>query len=171
MCNRPFTNVDEMNETLIANWNSVVSDEDEIYILGDFLYKGSGPKANAIFRQLKGKKYLIKGNHELYLENPNFDHSVFEWVKDYYELDYKDARFILFHFPILEWAHYWRKSAHLYGHNHHPRGSVSETWDKRAINVCVDVNGFRPISAVEVYERAFGESSASPLAVNLDLLL
>jgi len=105
MCNRPFANVDDMNDALIANWNNVVGKDDEIYILGDLLYKGSGQKANSIIRQLNGKKYLIKGNHERYLDNPNFDASVFEWVKEYYELDYKDARFILFHFPILEWAH------------------------------------------------------------------
>jgi calcineurin-like phosphoesterase family protein len=79
-------------------------------------------------------------------------------VKDYHELAYKDARFILFHFPILEWAHYWRKSVHLYGHNHRPRKPVSEYWDKRAINVGVDVNGFYPISAEVIYERAFDEN-------------
>ena len=50
MCNRPFTDVDEMNETLIANWNNLVNDTDEVYVLGDFLYKGSGEKANTILR-------------------------------------------------------------------------------------------------------------------------
>jgi len=166
MCNRPFTNVDEMNDALIANWNAVVGEDDEIYILGDLLYKGSGQKANSIFRQLNGKKYLIKGNHERYLDNPHFDASVFEWVKEYYELDYKDARFILFHFPILEWAHFWRKSVHLYGHNHRPRKSVSEEWDKRAINVAVDVNGFRPISANEIYEKAFAASESEIIGLS-----
>ena len=160
MCNRPFANVDDMNDALITNWNAVIGNEDEIYILGDLFYKGSGQKANSIFRQLKGKKYLIKGNHEKYLDNPHFDASIFEWVKEYYELDYKDARFILFHFPILEWAHFWRKSVHLYGHNHRPRKPVSEEWDKRAINVGVDVNGFYPISADVVYMKAFGENGA-----------
>jgi calcineurin-like phosphoesterase family protein len=166
MCDRPFANVDEMNDALIANWNALISDADEVYILGDLFYKGSGYKANLIFRQLKGKKYLIKGNHEKYLTNPHFDVSVFEWVKDYYELIYKDARFVLFHFPILEWAHYWRKSVHLYGHNHRPRKPVSENWDRRAINVGVDVNSFFPISAEAVYERGFGESSSD--TVNKD---
>ena len=158
MCDRPFADVDEMNDTLIANWNAVIGDADEVYILGDLMYKGSAQKANWIFRQLKGVKYLIMGNHDKYLADPQFDSSVFTWVKSYHEIEYRDARFILFHYPILEWAHYWRKSAHLYGHNHHQREPVSEHWDKHAINVSVDVNGFFPISAEDVYKRAFGES-------------
>jgi len=40
---------------------------DEIYVLGDFLYKGDGRKADELLSRLKGKKYLIKGNHEKYL--------------------------------------------------------------------------------------------------------
>ena len=37
-CNRPFANIEEMNETLIENWNKAVSAEDAVYILGDFAY-------------------------------------------------------------------------------------------------------------------------------------
>ena len=159
MCERPFADLAEMHATLIENWNAVVGKNDEVYILGDFQYKGSGQSATNILNKLSGKKHLIKGNHEKYLNSPQFDHTLYEWIKEYYELIYKDARFILFHFPILEWAHYWRKSVYLYGHNHRPRKPVSEHWDKRAINVGVDVNRFCPISADEIYERAFGETS------------
>ena len=35
-CNRPFSSVEEMNETLIKNWNSVVSKDDTVFFLGDF---------------------------------------------------------------------------------------------------------------------------------------
>jgi len=147
-----------MHDVLITNWNATVSKADEVYILGDFMFRGKGREANEILRQLNGKKYLVKGNHERYLEDPDFDHSNYEWIKDYYELPYKDATFILFHFPILEWAHYWRKSVHLYGHNHHKREPVTEDWGKRAINVCTDVNNFTPISGDYIYKRVFGGS-------------
>ena len=39
LCNRPFYTVDEMNRTIIENWNSCVKPEDDIYIIGDFSYK------------------------------------------------------------------------------------------------------------------------------------
>jgi calcineurin-like phosphoesterase family protein len=163
MCGRPFETLKEMNETLIKNWNSMVSDSDETYILGDFLFKGTGEQASAILQRLNGKKYLIKGNHEKYLSSGNFDVSLFEWVKDYHVLDYKDARYILFHFPILEWAHYHRKSAHLYGHVHNNKSHIPDSsvdfrvLGRRAINVGVDMNNFFPISAEEIYIKAFDD--------------
>ena len=33
LCDRPFKNVDEMNKVLIRNWNSYITELDEIYIL------------------------------------------------------------------------------------------------------------------------------------------
>lgn len=37
--NRPFANLDEMHSSIITNWNDVVKEEDEVYILGDFAWK------------------------------------------------------------------------------------------------------------------------------------
>ncbi|MGX7030330.1 metallophosphoesterase [Vagococcus zengguangii] len=85
-CERPFANVEEMNDTLIHNWNQVVTPKDDVYILGDFIVRGSGEEANKILQQLNGKKYLIKGNHEHYLKDPEFDASLFESIKDYSEM-------------------------------------------------------------------------------------
>ena len=60
-CNRPFATVEEMNETLIANWNRKVHGNDTVYILGDMFFRTSDPES--ILRQLKGQKHLITGNH------------------------------------------------------------------------------------------------------------
>lgn len=40
-CKRPFKNVEDMNETLIENWNRVVSQDDIVFHLGDFCLGGS----------------------------------------------------------------------------------------------------------------------------------
>ena len=62
-CNRPFASLDEMNETLIENWNKVVSLEDTVYILGDFAYC-SKTSVEDFLKRLNGEKHLISGNHE-----------------------------------------------------------------------------------------------------------
>lgn len=61
--NRPFKDKDDMNEQLIKNWNSVVSDEDTVYVLGDVAFC-SKVQAQALISRLNGKKYLIMGNHD-----------------------------------------------------------------------------------------------------------
>lgn len=61
-CNRPFKTVDEMNQVLIARWNTVVQPTDEVYYLGDFSLNINPVKF--ILPQLNGIKYLIPGNHD-----------------------------------------------------------------------------------------------------------
>ena len=34
LCNRPFSSIEEMDETLIENWNRKVTGKDTVYILG-----------------------------------------------------------------------------------------------------------------------------------------
>ncbi len=60
---RPFNDIEEMDNTLINNWNSTVHENDEVYILGDFIYK-SDKHCSYYLRQLAGKKHLIVGNHD-----------------------------------------------------------------------------------------------------------
>ena len=37
-CQRPFDNVEEMNEVIINNWNKVINEDDIVYVLGDFCF-------------------------------------------------------------------------------------------------------------------------------------
>ena len=60
--NRPFFTISEMNEAIINNWNSVVSSNDEVYILGDMFWNNND--IDSILPRLKGRLYLIKGNHD-----------------------------------------------------------------------------------------------------------
>ena len=60
---RPFDTVEEMDETLVENWNKTVKPGDKVYHLGDFAF---GPKTEhpKIIKRLNGKKRLIVGNHD-----------------------------------------------------------------------------------------------------------
>ena len=61
---RPFSSVQEHDESLIENWNKVVTHpSDKVYVLGDIAQK---PKDIDNFSKLMGKKILIRGNHDIY---------------------------------------------------------------------------------------------------------
>ena len=64
MRNRPFADVEEMNRTLIANFNAVVHKDDTVYILGDLAHHMQVEDVNKIIEKLNGRKILIKGNHD-----------------------------------------------------------------------------------------------------------
>ena len=60
---RPFADINEMDRALIELWNGRVSDDDDVYIVGDFAFKNEKPE-EWYLEQLKGKKHLIIGNHD-----------------------------------------------------------------------------------------------------------
>ena len=139
-----------MNNHLVKNWNACVGADDEIYILGDFAF-GNGRDANYILRQLAGKKYLVKGNHDhLYLEDKDFDLSLFEWVKDFHILRHEHCDFALFHYPILEWPGFYEGAYHLYGHVHNRTPQMLHNLTGKAVNVGVDVQNFAPVSIQDI---------------------
>lgn len=158
LTNRPFKDMDDMHRVLIENWNSRINNNDEVYIIGDFLHKGSGTQANEILQKLKGRKYLIRGNHDTYLEDENFDPTAFKWIKDYHVLSYQKLKFVLFHYPILEWQGYFGNAIHVYGHVHNSSKENSQferlrVLGPRAYNVGVDVNGFCPVSIESIIKK------------------
>jgi len=62
--NRPFDDVEEMNEAMINTWNSVVRDpDDEVWVVGDFAL-GKIADTLPLASRLNGKKILICGNHD-----------------------------------------------------------------------------------------------------------
>ena len=70
--NRPYKDTEEMNRSIIENWNKVVSNDDTVIFQGDFCL---GPKEETyrFASQLNGHKVIILGNHDrsknFYLQN------------------------------------------------------------------------------------------------------
>ena len=152
-CNRPFKDAQEMNEKIIKNWNSVVSPDDEVYILGDVTMKGP-EQAFEIMCRLSGVKYLIKGNHDYFVDNEGWEPYswVFRWVKDYHELIWNNQKFVLFHYPLVEWADYFKGAIHLHGHQHNKAAYNLQQQQAgiRRYDAGVDANCFKPVSIEQV---------------------
>ena len=61
---RPFDSIQEHDEKLINNWNSVVKPGDKVYHLGDVTFGNKERYIGSIHNRLHGKKRLIVGNHD-----------------------------------------------------------------------------------------------------------
>lgn len=150
---RPFKSVEEMDRALIDNWNSVVKDNDDVYILGDFCYK-SGKPASEYIKQLNGNKYLILGNHDQ-AKTASITYDGMIWAKPYAEIKDGDHRVVLFHYPITEWNGFFHGSIHLYGHIHN--NTQNEAYKimshiERSYNAGADIIGYTPKTLNEVIE-------------------
>lgn len=158
LCDRPFGSVEEMDNAIIERWNSVVTENDEVYILGDFNFRSSGSGAEYL-KKLKGRKFLITGNHDNVTPEMR---SLCEWVGAYKEIHDGDIKIVLFHYPIAEWNGAYRGNLHFYGHIHNSFGSNTyETMKKipNAYNVGADILDFTPrtmAGVIECNERVNG---------------
>lgn len=155
LCNRPFSSVEEMNETIFKNWNNVVTDNDDVYILGDIAFRMSETMIE-VFSKLKGRKHLVIGNHDYEnLKNVKFK-KLFVEIADKIELIDNGLRVFLFHYPIVEWNGYFRGSYLVFGHIHN--NVKNRAWkimreEERALNAGVDINSFRPCTLNELIEN------------------
>ena len=113
--NRPFKNVEEMNEALIANWNNVVSPGDTVYVLGDMFWCKT-TEAIAVLDKLNGQKILVKGNHDR-VHDAQF-RSKFVKIDEYMEIKDGDRNVVLCHYPIPCFKNHFYGWIHLYGHVH-----------------------------------------------------
>lgn len=138
--NRPFKSITEMDEELIFRWNNAVNKHDEIYVLGDF---GADGKEASILNQLNGKKFFIKGNHDIksnqYYRDSGFgevyDHPVI--IKDFW---------ILSHEPL--YVNTNMPYANLFGHVHD--SPIIKTYSKQHYCVSVERINYTPISFDDV---------------------
>lgn len=145
---RRFDTVAARNEFLVRQWNSVVSSDDEVYLLGD-ISDGSGIQTTEILRQLNGSKYLVIGNHDLYLEDPQFCLSEYVWCRHYYELWARDTKFVLFHFPLEIWSGCQSERIHLHGHCH---SRIAMQKPIRRYEAGIDAHEGKPVSIEDVWK-------------------
>lgn len=141
---RPYKSVEDMDADLVYRWNSLVSDDDIVYFLGDFKF------SNVMYEKyLNGKKHLILGNHD---RRNNVDG--WESISSYKEIKLDGKLICLFHFPISAWNRQQYGALHLHGHTHgnnHDRPDVPCVPNR--LDVGVDATGKIAISWEEVQEQ------------------
>jgi calcineurin-like phosphoesterase family protein len=156
--NRPFTDVDEMNEKLILNWNSVVGEKDVVFYLGDLSFDRNGGHTERIVNELNGKIHYILGNHDDERDIRKLNR--FETISDYINLSINDLDnprkkqgIMMMHYPILSWDKAHHGDWHLHGHCHQSLVTQNPEYYKRKV-LDMGCNGwdYRPVSYNEIKE-------------------
>lgn len=146
---RPWDDVNEMDEQLIENWNSVVGPKDKVYHLGDFVINR---RCLPIAARLNGRKILILGNHDVFKAKEYLEY--FDDVRSYHPLD----GFVLSHIPLHRDSLY-RWKANIHGHLHQNIVRLEDgTPDPKYICVCVEHTNWTPVEFDEIRQK-FSESA------------
>lgn len=133
---RPFNSVKQQDETIFYNWNTTVSPEDTVYVVGDVLVNLSFIN---ILSELKGHKHLIVGN---------YDEDKIEALRPYFEsiqteltLELNGRTYYLNHYPNKAKADIFS----IVGHVH-------SLWkvQRNMINVSTDAWNFKPVSLEQI---------------------
>ena len=139
---RPFDNLQEMNNTIVQNWNKVVKQGDTILHLGDF-------GDLSFIEKLNGNIILLMGNYER--DDKQFNKGIQPYVKSGkvklkikpFNMKIKQYTFQITHQPSLNVED--RKHFQLYGHIHR-----LQIVKQNALNVGCDCHYFKPISLQDV---------------------
>lgn len=173
--NRPFRDVEHMNESLIRNYNAIMTDNSLCYFLGDMGMSGS-KEINETISRLKGTKVLVLGNHDK--KHNSMYNCGFDVVLNAAKLIVANEELTMSHCPliglyrenvegmkgssngenwhgehranILNYAIHNRGQFHLHGHIHSPNGGKSTKILGRQYDVGVDANNYRPVSLSEI---------------------
>lgn len=150
---RGFTSPEEMNETIIKNFNEVIDDDDDVYFLGDLMLNDNDAGMAAAAR-LRGRWHLILGNHdtnnrqELYKKLPNVVEITYATI-----IKYGHYHFYLSHYPTLtgnDKPGLRANLLNLYGHTHQ-KVPISY-YSPYMYNVGVDAHNCKPVSIEQVIE-------------------
>lgn len=143
--NRPFSCAEEMDEAIIRNWNNIVSDEDRIFVVGDFSAYGR-EKTAEICRRLNGRKYLIMGNHdtesEQYYVSCGFENAVrYPMILDNFWILSHEPMYVNSNMPY----------ANIFGHVH--GNPIYTDFSKQSFCVCCERIDYTPVEFREIKRK------------------
>lgn len=136
----------ETDKLIIENWNRIVYQNDEVYLIGD-IGRFGGNKDNEYLCQclsvLKGKKHLVLGNHDS--QKDSRINQLFVEICDYKEItdNYNglNHKLVLSHYPIFTWNGAYKGVIHLYAHVHNNTdGLLYQESLKRLRELCREEN-------------------------------
>lgn len=148
-----FRDITDMNEAIVRNINSMVTDEDTLIIAGDICF--ARPEIGVEYlKRLNGIKKIVWGNHDVKLR----ESSVYQQSRglmgvvfdaDYLEFDHKfqDKKYkiVVTHYPFLTWNRSHHGSCNFHGHGHaSPENRNTQGMCVRQMDIGLDGNSMMP---------------------------
>jgi calcineurin-like phosphoesterase family protein len=107
--------IEDMNEEIVYQWNKQVKSQDVVFVIGDVTF-GKYEETKALVQRLKGKKILIRGNHDERFSSKDWIDIGFDDVRDTFVFKKNGAKWILSHFPYSSsFKYFWYR--YIKGHN------------------------------------------------------
>lgn len=156
---RGYETIEEMNKDLIRKYNSVVTDNDEVYILGDLCLGGADSLIDnfKMLSQLNGKIHIVLGNHCTSTRRKMYETLPQVVSISYAEMvQYHKYHFYLSHYPTLtanldDGKPLRARTINLCGHSH--TKDPFADWEKGCIYHCeVDAHDGFPVSLDTIIE-------------------
>lgn len=147
---RPFTNVEDMNAALINAWNSTVSNEDLVYVLGNFAWDPE--TAEIASKQLNGAIAIVLGEFDAAIEEILDSELVNLENVDFADFEiryFKDANATLSYWPLSEWQ---GKAKGAYSIIGYPSKKHKTNHKTRVINCACDNWDFKPVEVSKMIE-------------------
>lgn len=150
---RGFKSSWDHDETIIKNWNNLITEEDDVYILGDLMLGDNAAGIEKLAR-LRGKLHIIWGNHDTEPRKQLYEklHNVVEVLGYAATIKYNGYTFYLSHFPTMTAnQNQFDKIINLCGHYH--TKSCFVDWDNFQLPIfhCeLDAHKNKPISFEDI---------------------
>jgi calcineurin-like phosphoesterase family protein len=132
---RPFKDIEEMNETLIERHNRIADKNSCTIHAGDFSFSNY-EKTNEIIQRLNGKHIFLRGSHDRWLLKT----TPYIWER---RID--NIYVVVCHYAMRTWPRSHYGSIQLYGHSH---GRLK--LGGKQMDVGVDTNNFYPYTLEDV---------------------
>lgn len=151
---RSFATVEDMNEEIINQWNSIVTNNDTVYHLGDISMNGKYNELAALFERLKGKKIIIQGNHDNTSDLKKLKRD--NYIEDYHEFGIRLKRqkqlLYLSHYPtsLGRRPNMWSVHGHIHSQPSNEVNQINVGVDSPFMNNVMNIPFGQPISLDKV---------------------
>ena len=142
-----YKDCDAFAEDLIETWNTYVTDDDVIIVVGDVGFYCES--TINVLKSLKGTKILVVGNHDASWAIPQKSEGIFAGIHEHIQLD----NIFIEHIPDESHIH---SSYYIHGHHHRYdtpgmlKALKSYYRDTYRLNCCTDLIGNKPVTLQEL---------------------